>query len=140
MEKTQNRISSPEATGGAGPTFEQKLGVYWLVQLLVGCIPPIFVDSVVERVAFQTEHLGWNTDDLLITCANGAGHPLVVHHERLYLGSSEFGIAGVCLGIKSGLGFSKLLLQISLVIVQRNPCQLPAACDHRNLDSCLDEW
>jgi hypothetical protein len=74
MEKTQNRISSPEATGGAGPTFEQKVGVYWLVQLLVGCIPPIFVDSVVERVAFQTEHLGWNTDDLLITCANGAGH------------------------------------------------------------------
>lgn len=73
MEQTQNRISSPEATGGAGATFEQKVGVYWLVQLLVGCIPPIFVDSVVERVAFQTEHLGWNTDDLLITCANGAG-------------------------------------------------------------------
>jgi len=74
MEKTQNRISSPEATGGAAPTFEQKVGAYWLVQLLVGCIPPIFVDSVVERVAFQTEHLGWKTDDLLITCANGAGH------------------------------------------------------------------
>jgi hypothetical protein len=74
MEKTPNRISSPEATGGAGPTFEQKVGIYWLAQLLVGCIPPIFVDSVVERVAFQTEHLGWNTDDLLITCANGAGH------------------------------------------------------------------
>ena len=74
MEKTQHRISSPEATGGAGPTFEQKVGVYWLVQLLVGCIPPIFVDSVVERVAFQTEHLGWNTDDLLITCASGAGY------------------------------------------------------------------
>jgi hypothetical protein len=73
MEKTQSRISSPEATGGAGATFERKVGVYWLVQLLVGCIPPIFVDSVVERVAFQTEHLGWNTDDLLITCANGAG-------------------------------------------------------------------
>jgi hypothetical protein len=74
MGKTQNRISSPEATGGAGPSFEQKVGVYWLVQLLVGCIPPIFVDSVVERVAFQTEHFGWNTDDLLITCVNGAGH------------------------------------------------------------------
>jgi len=73
MEKTPNRLSSPEATGGAGSTFEQKVGAYWLVQLLVGCIPPIFVDSVVERVAFQTEHLGWNTDDLLITCTNGAG-------------------------------------------------------------------
>lgn len=43
------------------------------MQLLVGCIPPIFVDTVVERVAFPTEHLGWNTDDLLTTCANGAG-------------------------------------------------------------------
>jgi hypothetical protein len=74
MEKTPNRISSPEATGGAGPTFEQKVGVYWLAQLLVGCIPPIFVDSVVERVAFQTEHFGWNTDDMLITCVDGASH------------------------------------------------------------------
>ncbi len=50
------------------------MGVYWLAQLLVGCIPPIFVDSVVERVAFQAEHLGWNTDDLLISCANGTGY------------------------------------------------------------------
>ena len=30
MEKTPNRISSPEATGGAGPTFEQKVGAYWV--------------------------------------------------------------------------------------------------------------
>jgi hypothetical protein len=27
---------------------------------------------IVERIAFQTEHLGWNTDDLLITCVDGA--------------------------------------------------------------------
>ena len=75
MGTTQNRISSPEATGGAGSSFEQKVGAYWLVQLLVGCIPPIFVDCIVQRVAFQTEHLGWSTDDLLITCADGAGQP-----------------------------------------------------------------
>jgi tRNA A37 threonylcarbamoyladenosine biosynthesis protein TsaE len=72
MGNTQNRISSPEATGGAGSSFEQKVGAYWLVQLLVGCIPPVFVDCIVQRVAFQTEHLGWSTDDLLITCVNGA--------------------------------------------------------------------
>jgi len=57
MEKTQNRISSPEATGGAGPTFEQKAGVYWRVQLLVGCIPPNFVDSVVAGVPNRTSWL-----------------------------------------------------------------------------------
>src|ERR1700743_1339929 len=72
MEESPKRISSPEATSGSDSTFEQKVGAYWLAQLLVGCIPPIFVDSVVERIAFQTEHLGWNTDDLLITCVNGA--------------------------------------------------------------------
>ena len=34
------RVSSPAATGGAGTTFEQHVGAYWLVQLLVGAIPP----------------------------------------------------------------------------------------------------
>jgi tRNA A37 threonylcarbamoyladenosine biosynthesis protein TsaE len=86
MQKTQNRISSPEATGGAGSSFEQKVGAYWLAQLLVGCIPPIFVDCVIQRVAFQTEHLGWHTDDLLITCAIGASQTklLVAQVKRTF--------------------------------------------------------
>src|SRR5713101_24859 len=61
-----SRVSSPAATGGAGTTFEQHVGAYWLAQLLVRGIPPILIDTVVTEVSFQTERLGWQTDDFLI--------------------------------------------------------------------------
>jgi hypothetical protein len=64
--KKKVAISSPTATGGAGNTFEEAVGAYWLAQLLVGAIPPILIDCSVAEVHFQTEHLGWRTDDLLI--------------------------------------------------------------------------
>jgi hypothetical protein len=60
------RTSSPAATGGAGTFFEQHVNAYWLAQLLVRAIPPILIDCVVAAVHFQTEHLGWKTDDFLI--------------------------------------------------------------------------
>lgn len=50
-------ISSPASTGGAGTSFEQHVGAYWLAQLLVRGIPPILIDTVSE-VTFQTERLG----------------------------------------------------------------------------------
>ena len=56
-------VSSPAATGGAGSVFEQAVGAYWLAQLLVGAIPAILIDCSVTEVHFQTEHLGWHTDD-----------------------------------------------------------------------------
>jgi hypothetical protein len=67
-------VSSPASTGGAGVFFEQHVGAYWLAQLLIRGIPPILIDSLVTEVAFQTERLGWHTDDFLITCERtGAG-------------------------------------------------------------------
>ena len=47
------------------------MGAYWLAQLLVGAIPPILIDTTVVEVAFQTERLGWHTDDFLLTCMSG---------------------------------------------------------------------
>lgn len=70
---TERRASSPASTGGAGTTFEQHVGAYWLAQLLVQGIPPILLDCSVIEVHMQTEHLGWHTDDLLIVGQNGAG-------------------------------------------------------------------
>src|SRR5690242_2003905 len=67
-------VSSPTSTGGAGTTFEQHVGAYWLAQLLVGAIPPIFVDATVAEVSFQTERLGWQTDDFLVVCVT-TGRP-----------------------------------------------------------------
>src|SRR2546429_595189 len=65
---TDARVSSPASTGGAGTTFEQHVGAYWLAQLLVKAIPPILIDTTVSEVSFQTEHLGWHTDDFLVVC------------------------------------------------------------------------
>ena len=67
------RVSSPASTGGAGTTFEQHVGAYWLAQLLVGAIPPILIDTTVSAVSFQTEHLGWHTDDFLVICERRDG-------------------------------------------------------------------
>ena len=62
------RTSSPASTGGAGTFFEQHVAAYWLAQLLVRGIPPILIKTIVKEVHFQTEHLGWHTDDFLIVC------------------------------------------------------------------------
>lgn len=62
------KVSSPASTGGAGTTFEQHVGAYWLTQLLVGALPPILINTTVSEVSFQTEHLGWHTDDFLVIC------------------------------------------------------------------------
>jgi hypothetical protein len=69
------RVSSPAATGGAGTVFEHHVGAYWLVQLLVSSIPPILIDTTVTEVCFQTERLGWNTDDLLVVCERTGAEP-----------------------------------------------------------------
>lgn len=66
---SQRLVSSPVATGGAGVFFEQHVAAYWLAQLLVRSIPPILTDTGVTEVHFQTEHLGFNTDDVLVVCA-----------------------------------------------------------------------
>jgi len=67
--QSQKRVSSPISTGGEGVFFEQHVAAYWLAQLLVRSIPPILTDAGVTEVHFQTEHLGFNTDDFLVVCA-----------------------------------------------------------------------
>jgi hypothetical protein len=66
-------VSSPVSTGGRGTHFEQLVNAYWLAQLLVGGIPPIVTKGRVAVVHFQTERLGWNTDDFLVEVDVGLG-------------------------------------------------------------------
>ena len=73
MNQQHGRISSPEATGGAGTFFEQHVNATFLALLLVRGIPRILTDCQLEEVHFQTEHLGWKTDDVLLVGLNGAG-------------------------------------------------------------------
>ena len=63
-------VSSPVATGGAGTTFEQHVGAMFLALLLIRGIPAVFKDCQVDEVSFQTQGLGWQTDDLLIACSS----------------------------------------------------------------------
>lgn len=76
VDATSTRVSSPASTGGGGTTFEQHVGAYWLAQLLVGAIPPIAINTTVVEVGFQTERLGWHTDDFLVVGTSGG----VLHH------------------------------------------------------------
>lgn len=73
MTNRYGEIASPEATGGAGTFFEQHVNATFLALLLVRGIPPVLTDCLLEEVHFQTEHLGWRTDDVLLVGVNGAG-------------------------------------------------------------------
>ena len=84
------RVSAPASTGGAGSTFEQHVGAYWLAQLLIGSIPPILIETTVAEVGFQTERLGWHTDDFLIVCtAGGAVRNLAGQVKRSFTVSAS---------------------------------------------------
>ena len=63
-------IASPAATGGAGTIFEHQVGAVFLGLLLTRGIPVVFKDCQVEEVGFQTQRLGWETDDLLVVCSS----------------------------------------------------------------------
>jgi hypothetical protein len=70
---SNNSVSSSLSTGGAGTFFERDVAAYCLAQLLLKWIPPVLVETTVVEISFQTEHLGWNTDDVLIACEGAAG-------------------------------------------------------------------
>lgn len=84
--QSQKLVSSPISTGGEGVFFEQHVAAYWLAQLLVRSIPPILTDTGVTEVHFQTEHLGFNTDDFLVVCvrAGAANARLVGQVKRSF--------------------------------------------------------
>ena len=66
----QETVPSSSSTGGAGTAFEQQAGAMFLALLLTHGFPVVFRDCLVEEVAFQTRRLGWQTDDLLVTCSS----------------------------------------------------------------------
>ena len=80
---TMTGVPSPLSTGGAGTIFEQHVGAMFLVLLLTRGIPAIFRDCQVEEVGFQTRRLGWETDDLLVTCSSRSGPRRLAMQIRL---------------------------------------------------------
>ncbi len=91
-DKTIPNVPSPLATGGAGTAFEQHVGAMFLALLLTRGIPAVFRDCQVEKVGFQTQYLGWETDDLLATCSTDAdgSRQLAIQAKRTFtVGSSS---------------------------------------------------
>ena len=68
----KKHIPTTQETGGTGTTYEHYVGAAFLARLLIGGICPIFTSSRlrVEKVYFQTNLLGWETDDLLVICSS----------------------------------------------------------------------
>lgn len=73
MTEPKERIASPASSGGEGTYFEEHTNAYWLALLLVDAIPPIALDGTIAKISFQTEHLGWSTDDVLVTSRTSTG-------------------------------------------------------------------
>jgi hypothetical protein len=65
--------ASPEATGHAGPFFEQHVDAAFLALLLVRATPPFMLQCELAEVHLQAGHLGWATDDLLLVGVDNSG-------------------------------------------------------------------
>jgi hypothetical protein len=59
-------VASTIATGGSGTFFEQHVNASFVALLLVRAMPPVLTDCSLGEVWFQTKHLGWKTDDVLL--------------------------------------------------------------------------
>jgi tRNA A37 threonylcarbamoyladenosine biosynthesis protein TsaE len=88
---SDHTVSSPSATGGIGTIFEEHTGAVFLGLLLIRGYLPILTECVVEEVHFQTEHLGYQTDDLLVIGRTEAGtkRSLLVQAKRTFTVSDK---------------------------------------------------
>ena len=89
--KKGSLVSSPTSTSGAGYTYEHHVGAMFLSLLLLRGLPVVFKDWQVGEVSFQTEHLGWKTDDLLVSCfsAENERRQLAVQSKRTFTVSAS---------------------------------------------------
>ncbi len=87
IDSEMKRISSAIATGGSGTFFEQHVNACYLAVLLVCGAPPVLTNCVLVEVALQAEHLGWNTDDLVLTGQTGTGsrRRLAIQVKRAFI-------------------------------------------------------
>lgn len=120
-----HKTSSSIATGQAGAFFEQHVGAYFLSLLAVKAIAPVVADSVLDAVHFQTGHLGWSTDDLLLVAADKTGlkHNIAAQVKRQFLISasnqeSKKTIAGFWQDFKHNSGFNADTDRLLLIVMK----------------------
>lgn len=75
--KTKKKTAKPSVAttrsrAGPGFAFEDQIGAYLLLQMMMGEAMPGFVDAIGSRLQSQTKELGWFIDDLLATSQHDA--------------------------------------------------------------------
>jgi hypothetical protein len=70
--KAKSPSVTTRSTAGPGFAFEDQIGAYLLLQMLMGEALPGSTDSIASRLQTQTKALGWTVDDLLATSDPGA--------------------------------------------------------------------
>jgi len=80
------RTPTPQATGNAGPSYEQHIGASCLAVLLTGGMTLFSSDSPLKEVHFQARRLGWRTDDLLLIGEDSQGimHRVAIQAKRTF--------------------------------------------------------
>lgn len=68
-QQSRGGMTSPELTGGAGFTFEDAVGAFYLAALLTGTAAPGLGGRVVRRVKQQQEAAGEPLDDVIVDAA-----------------------------------------------------------------------
>lgn len=63
------KLSNAFSTGSGGVNFERRVQAVFVLALLVDGFSPI-LHLPVQKIDFQAKHLGYNTDDLVVTAAN----------------------------------------------------------------------
>jgi hypothetical protein len=71
-KKATKAVVTARSTAGPGFDFEDQIGGYLLLQMLVGEALPGSSNAIGSRLQTQTKALGWAIDDLLVTSDPGA--------------------------------------------------------------------
>jgi hypothetical protein len=66
-KKLKASVATTRSRAGPGFAFEDQIGAYLLLQMLMGEALPGAEDAVGSRLQTQTKELGWSIDDLLAT-------------------------------------------------------------------------
>ena len=64
------KLSNAFSTGGGGDNFQRRIQAVFLLALLVDGVSPI-LNTPMERIAFQAQHLGYAVDDMAVFSASG---------------------------------------------------------------------
>jgi hypothetical protein len=86
---SESAAASPISTGGGGTHFEQHVDAMFLAILLVKGFPPVLPGCLLRQVCFQTRHLGWHTDDILLVATEGETNRKLAAQVKLSLTIGE---------------------------------------------------